>query len=503
MGVFKWPVARTWLRRAYSQLTADAYKVQRGHYAKLEKSDVDFFKSVVGSGLVTGQEDLAAYNEDWMKKYTGKSQVMLKPTSTQQVSEILKHCNDRKLAVVPQGGNTGLVGGSVPVFDEIILNLQSMNKIRAFDSLSGVITVDGGVVLETADEYLRERGYLFPLDLGAKGSCMIGGNVSTNAGGLRLLRYGSLHGNVLGVEAVLPDGRIFDGLSTLRKDNTGYDLKQLFIGAEGTLGIVTGVSVLCPPKPSSVNVAWLGLDSFEKVPELFRKSRAHLGEILSAFECMDAASLNLTTSLRDDLNNPFDENYPFTVLVEISGSNQEHDDAKIQEFLEDIMSDETVVDGVLASDSTQIGQLWALREGISEASGAQGGVYKYDVSLPLASMWTLVGAVRENLKSKGLLGDSSELPAIDVIGYGHIGDCNLHLNIPVRRYDQTVEEALEPFVFEFVAKHQGSISAEHGVGFQKSKDVQYSRSPLQLELMQELRNLFDPNRIMNPYKFVQ
>lgn len=495
-------MARVLFRRCASQLTAEAYNVERGAFGKLEKSDFEFFKSI-GAGLVTNKEDLEAYNEDWMKKYTGKSQLMLKPTSTGQVSEILKHCNERKLAVVPQGGNTGLVGGSVPVFDEIILNLQSMNKIRSFDALSGVITVDAGVVLETADEYLRDKGYLFPLDLGAKGSCQIGGNVSTNAGGLRLLRYGSLHGNVLGVEAVLPDGRIFDGLSTLRKDNTGYDLKQLFVGAEGTLGIVTGVSVLCPPKPSSVNVAWLGLESFEKVPELFRKSRGFLGEILSAFECMDAASLNLTTSLREDLNSPLEESYPFAVLIETSGSNQEHDDAKIQEFLEDIMGNEIVADGVLASDATQIGQLWALREGISEASGAQGGVYKYDVSLPLAEMWKLVDAVRQRLKSKGLLGETSDMPAIDVIGYGHIGDCNLHLNIPVRRYDHDVEAALEPYVFEFVAENSGSISAEHGVGFQKSRDVEYSRSTIQIELMEQIRRQFDPNGIMNPYKFVQ
>ncbi|KAF9943975.1 D-lactate ferricytochrome c oxidoreductase, partial [Mortierella alpina] len=223
-------------------------------FKMLSDKDLDFFKSILAPSAISQDEgDLEAFNNDWMQKYRGQSKLMLKPSTTEQVSQILKYCNDNMLAVVPQGGNTGLVGGGVPVFDEIILSTANMNQIRSFDALSGALVCDAGCILEVLDNYLAEQGYIMPLDLGAKGSCHIGGNVATNAGGLRLLRYGSLHGTVLGLEVVLPDGTILDNLSTLRKDNTGYDLKQLFIGSEGTLGIVTGVSILSPKLSKAVN----------------------------------------------------------------------------------------------------------------------------------------------------------------------------------------------------------------------------------------------------------
>lgn len=204
-------------------------------------------------------DSLHKFNVDWMKKYRGQARLILKPETTQQVSEILKYCNEQKLAVCPQGGNTGLVGGSVPVFDEIVLELSRMNKVRSFDDVSGAFVADSGVILQVAEKYLRDHGHVFPLDLGAKGSCQIGGNFATNAGGLRLLRYGNLHGTVLGLEVVLPDGTIFDDLGVLRKNNTGYDLKQLFIGSEGTIGIITGISIMCPQRSNAVNVAYFGL----------------------------------------------------------------------------------------------------------------------------------------------------------------------------------------------------------------------------------------------------
>ena len=238
------------------------------------------FKSILGSeaAIIDGVtkdalSDLEPFNADWMRKYKGQSKLVIKPGSTKEVSEVLKYCNDNMLAVVPQGGNSGLVGGSVPVFDEVIINMSRMKQIRSFDDISGTLVIDAGCILENVDQYLAERNYIFPLDLGAKGSCHIGGNVSTNAGGLRLLRYGSLHGNVLGIEAVLPDGTIVDDLSTLRKNNTGYDLKQLFIGAEGTIGIITGISVICPQRPKAVNVAFFGLDTFDKTQQAFRESK--------------------------------------------------------------------------------------------------------------------------------------------------------------------------------------------------------------------------------------
>jgi FAD/FMN-containing dehydrogenase len=269
-------------------------------------------------------EDIEPYNSDWMRKYRGQAKLVLKPGSTEEVSKILKYCNDNMLAVVPQGGNTGLVGGSVPVFDEIVLNLQRLDKIRSFDDVSGILVADAGVILEVADNFLAEKKHIFPLDLGAKGSCHIGGNVATNAGGLRLLRYGSLHGNVLGIEAVLPDGTIIDDLLTLRKNNTGYDLKQLFIGGEGTIGIITAISILCPQRSQAVNVAYFGLESYEHAQKAFRAAKNHLGEILSAFEMMDGRTQKLLkTGAGKKL--PLEGDHPFYCLIETSGSNTDHD----------------------------------------------------------------------------------------------------------------------------------------------------------------------------------
>lgn len=276
-------------------------------------------------------EDIEAFNSDWMRKYRGHTKLVLKPGSTEQVSKILKYCNDNMLAVVPQGGNTGLVGGSVPVFDEIVINLSRMDKIRSFDEVSGILVADAGVILEVADNFLGEKKHIFPLDLGAKGSCHIGGNVATNAGGLRLLRYGSLHGNVLGIEAVLPDGTIVDDLSTLRKNNTGYDLKQLFIGGEGTIGIITGISIICPQRSPAINVAYFGLKSYEHAQKAFRAAKSQLSEILSAFEMMDGRTQKiLKTATSKKL--PLEGEHPFYCLIETSGSNTDHD-SEVNELL--------------------------------------------------------------------------------------------------------------------------------------------------------------------------
>jgi (R)-2-hydroxyglutarate---pyruvate transhydrogenase len=269
-------------------------------------------------------DDIEPFNSDWMRKYRGHSKLVLKPGSTEEVSKILKYCNDNMLAVVPQGGNTGLVGGSVPVFDEIVISLQRMNNIRSFDEVSGIFVADAGVILGVADNFLAEKNHIFPLDLGAKGSCQIGGNVATNAGGLRLLRYGSLHGNVLGIEAVLPDGTVVDDLSKLRKNNTGYDIKQLFIGGEGTIGIITGISILCPQRSPAINVAYFGLESYEKCQEAFREAKNQLSEILSAFELMDGRSQKLVNKATGK-KMPLEGEYPFYCLIETSGSNTEHD----------------------------------------------------------------------------------------------------------------------------------------------------------------------------------
>lgn len=443
------------------------------------------------SAILESADDIEPFNGDWMRKYRGHTKIVLKPGSTEEVSKILKYCNDNMLAVVPQGGNTGLVGGSVPVFDEIVINLARMNKIQSFDEVSGILVADAGVILEVADNYLAERSHIFPLDLGAKGTCQIGGNVATNAGGLRLLRYGSLHGNVLGIEAVLPDGTIVDDLSKLRKNNTGYDLKQLFIGGEGTIGIITAISILCPQRSPATNVAYFGLESFEKVQEAFRAAKGQLSEILSAFEMMDG-NTQLILKNAKGMKMPLEGEHPFYCLIETSGSNSDHDQEKLSTFLEHVMGEEIVQDGVLAQDQTQITELWKCREDISEALAHWGGVYKYDLSIPISEMYQLVDDTRERMVKAGLLGDTDDYPAVDVVGYGHMGDANLHLNVAVRRYDKRVEKELEPFVFEWVSKRNGSISAEHGLGISKKPYIGFSRSETMIRLMKHIKDLYDP-----------
>lgn len=482
------------------KFTSDSYPdIKRdSKYTELTPEHVKWFKDLLGneSAVLDGvtkdaAEDMEPYNSDWMRKYRGHTKLVVKPGNTQDVSKILKYCNENMLAVVPQGGNTGLVGGSVPVFDEIVINLARMSEIRSFDDVSGILVADAGVILEVADNYLGERKHIFPLDLGAKGSCQIGGNVATNAGGLRLLRYGSLHGNVLGIEAVLPDGTIVDDLSKLRKNNTGYDIKQLFIGGEGTIGIITAISILCPQRSAATNVAYFGLSSFEKVQQAFREAKSQLGEILSAFELMDGHSQRLYHSASGN-RLPLENEHPFYCLIETSGSNTEHDQEKLESFLEHVMGEEIVDDGVVAQDQTQFRELWGCREGVPEHLGHWGGVYKYDLSIPISEMYGLVEETREKLTKAGLVGETDEFPVVDVVGYGHMGDANLHLNVATRRYDKAVERELEPFVYEWVAKRNGSISAEHGLGIAKKPFIGYSRSETMIGLMRQIKDLYDP-----------
>jgi len=482
------------------KFTSESYPAikRNSKFTEISEEHVKFFQDLLGveSAVIDGvtkdaTDDIEPFNGDWMRKYRGHTKLVLKPGSTEEVSKLLKYCNDNMLAVVPQGGNSGLVGGSVPVFDEIVINMSRMNEIRSFDEVSGALVADAGCILEVVDNYLAGKGHIFPLDLGAKGSCQIGGNVATNAGGLRLLRYGSLHGTVLGIEAVLPDGTIVDDLSKLRKNNTGYDLKQLFIGGEGTIGIITGISILCPQRPKAVNVAFFGLESYEKVQAAFQEAKGQLSEILSAFELMDGPSQNLVHTVTKN-KRPLENEYPFYCLVETSGSNSEHDNEKLEKFLEDVMEKEIVLDGVVAQDETQVRALWGWREGAPECLGHWGGVFKYDLSIPISDMYLLVEETKQKVIEAGLMGDTDEYPVVDVVGYGHMGDSNLHLNIVIRSYDKRVEKVLEPFVYEWTSKRNGSISAEHGLGLAKKNYIGYSRSETMIKLMKQIKDLYDP-----------
>ncbi|KAI5121323.1 hypothetical protein M0805_003790 [Coniferiporia weirii] len=448
--------------------------------------------------------DLSIYNTDWMGKYKGKATTVLKPKTTDEVSAIMRWCWEKRIGVVPQGGNTGLVGGSVPLDNELVINLGNMSKVRSFDSTTGILVADAGCVLESLSEHIAPYNYIMPLDLGAKGSCMIGGNVATNAGGLRLLRYGSLHGTVLGLEVVLPDGTILNQLSQLRKDNTGYDLKQLFIGAEGTLGIITGVSILTAAAPQASNNVFLVLPTFKNVLPLYTEVRRRLSEILSAFEFIDRGAYELAVKHGQGkaLSDEDTKGAECFVLLETSGGNRVHDEEKLNELLEALLeADEPLITtGVLSQSPAQFSSLWALREGITEAVSKEGKAYKYDISIPLSSFKDVVDTTRDHLQTKGLIRAGA---VRHVIGYGHVGDGNLHLNIVADQYSSEVQDALEPFVYELVAGYQGSISAEHGIGTMKTHALHYSKSNTSIEWMKKIKKLFDERGIMNPGKVLE
>ncbi|KAF9535873.1 FAD-binding domain-containing protein [Crepidotus variabilis] len=476
------------------------------------EQDIEYFSKILPKTSIIStlapisspSDELNSFNSDWMGRFHGRSTTVLKPKTTRQVSEILKWCNERRIGVVPQGGNTGLVGGSVPVHDEVIISLSNMNNVRNYDPVSGVLVADAGCILQSLTDYVAPHNHIMPIDLGAKGSCHIGGNVATNAGGLRLLRYGSLHGSVLGLEVVLPDGSILDQLTTLRKDNTGYDLKQLFIGAEGTLGVITGVSILTPPQPQASNNVILSLPSFDNVLPLYQTVKRQLSEILSAFEFIDRTAYNLAVKHGQGRALPESETVGAEcfILVETSGGRREHDSEKLLDLLESLLgADKPLINsGVLSQSPAEFSSLWALREGVTEAVSKEGKAYKYDISVPLASFKQVVDDTREHLRSKGLLHDKA---VKYVLGYGHVGDGNLHLNIVADAYLPEITDALEPYIYEVVASHRGSISAEHGIGAMKTHALHYSKSDVSIELMKKIKAVFDPKGIMNPGKVLE
>ncbi|XP_076451705.1 D-2-hydroxyglutarate dehydrogenase, mitochondrial-like isoform X1 [Babylonia areolata] len=478
-------------RRSEMKLTSQRYpKLKRGPFATLTDGDVSCLERLLSGRVITDESELEGYNTDWLRTVKGSSKILLRPKTTEEVSAVISYCHDRGLAVVPQGGNTGLVGGSVPVFDEVIVSMQLMNNIISLDKVSGTLVCEAGCILAKLDDYVSEQGLIMPLDLGAKGSCHIGGNLATNAGGVRLLRYGSLHGSVLGIEAVLPSGEVLDCLSTLRKDNTGYDLKQLLIGSEGTLGIITKATILCPQRPSAVSIAFLGCNSFEGVLNIFKEAKQQLGEILSAFEFMDSASMDVAIG-NLHLTNPISDT-PFYVLIETGGSNKDHDEEKLSTLLEDLMNKGTATDGTLATETSKILAIWSLRERLAEGLLHDGYCYKYDVSLPLSSFYQLVLDMRQRV-----LGSARR-----VVGYGHVGDGNLHLNVTSPQYDQKVMDLIEPYIYDWVAGQKGSVSAEHGLGFKKRDFIYHSKSASAVSLMKQIKGLIDPKGIMNPYKLL-
>lgn len=402
--------------------------------------------------------------------------------------------------MVPQGGNTGLVAGSIPSQgvneseNQIILSMSLMNHIESFDEKSGTLVCQAGCVLEQLNHFLNGHGYMMPLDLGAKGSCQIGGNLASAAGGIRFLRYKSLHANILGLEVVLPNGTVVDSLKTIRKDNTGYHLPHLFIGSEGTLGVITRCAIATAILPKSVNVVFLGVESFEKVQHVFRTAKSVLGEVLSAFEFFDRESMDLV--VKHGLVDPLENKTPFYVLLETHGSNNKHDEQKLEAFFDQVLGSGDAVDGTLAFDESQRAALWRLREGIPESLRREGYVYKFDISIPLPKMYDIVQILRD--KFTGI----ESLAGTNVYGFGHLGDDNLHLNFVLPAKNELVDREIEPFIYEWASSHRGSISAEHGVGTVKKQYLHHSQTPESIELMKTIKRAIDPNNIMNPGKIV-
>lgn len=389
-----------------------------------------------------------------------------------------------------QSGRTSLVCGSVPFKNEIVLSIEKMNTIENFDGTSGILTCGAGCILQNLEEYVSERNHVIPYDLGAKGSCFIGGNVSTNAGGIRFLRYGSLRGSVLGLEAVCGDGTIMDLMSSMRKDTTGYDLKQLFIGSEGSLGVVTKVNILCPPMPRHKAVIVLCASSFQDVLTIYQFIRNSCNEYLSAFELFDQLSLNAVTS---NLGlSPLLGDHPFNILIELGSNDEENMAKRMDRSLKDLSNQGLVLDGTFTSDESKMAKLWSYRERIAEALLRDGYCYKYDVSLPLTDFYKPVEIFRDRL--------SSNTSVKRVCGYGHVADFNLHLNITSQSFDPNLKSLIEPFVYEWISKVKGSISSEHGLGMAKRNYIHYSKSYEAIAMMKQLKKLFDPYSILNPNK---
>ena len=459
--------------------------------------------AVVGPhGLVTDAATLEPFLIDWRKRYIGRALAMVKPASTSEVAEVVRLCAAERTAVVPQGGNTGLAGGATPDASgtQIILSLSRMNRVRGIDPLNNTLTVEAGCTLVAVQEAARQADRLFPLSLAAEGSCEIGGNLSTNAGGTAVLRYGTARELTLGLEVVLASGEVWDGLRGLRKDNTGYDLKHLFIGAEGTLGIITAAVLKLFPLPRGWATGIVGLDSPARALALLGHARERFGERLTSFELFSDFCLDLVLRHFADSRAPLRARHPFYVLIELADSHpSEHVRQQLEDGLAAALEASLVHDAVIATSEAQTRALWALRESISDAQAREGKNIKHDVSLPasaLAEFIAVTGAAVERA-----------YPGVRVVCFGHLGDGNLHFNIsaPVGVDADAFlanQETINRIVHDSVAHFHGSISAEHGVGQLRRGEMLRYKSPIEMELMRTVKAALDPLGIMNPGKVI-
>ena len=459
---------------------------------------MDGLRDCFAGRLLIDQEEMAPFLIDWRRRWQGRALAVAMPDSTADVASVVGWCAERKIAVVQQGGNTGLSGGSVP--DEsrnsVVLSLTRMNRVRAVDPAGNTMVVEAGCTLQQVQAAAEAVGRLFPLSLAAEGNCTIGGNLATNAGGVHVLRYGNARALCLGLEVVTASGKIWDGLRALRKDNTGYDLRDLFIGSEGTLGVITAAVLKIFPRPAARVVAFAAVPSIAAAVGLLQRAQAESGDGLSACELLSETCLSLVLRHGAAARRPLAAVSDWYVLLEISvWRDAAEAKASMLRLLEAVMEAGEVTDATVAESGAQAAALWALREGISDAQGAEGPTIKHDISLPIAAIANFILAADAAV--------ANACSDVRLVVFGHVGDGNLHYNISPPA-DAAGFESLEPrlnrIVHDLVAQFGGSVSAEHGVGVLRREEVARYKSPVELQLMRAVKDALDPDGIMNPGK---
>ena len=461
-------------------------------------------RQAVGEPHVLTEGDLSAFEQDWRKRSRGKALAVVRPGSTPEVAAVVKACAQAGVSIVPQGGNTGLVVGSIPDASgtQVLLSLQRMNAVRNIDAANLAITVEAGCVLQNLQQAAEQAGFLFPLSLGSEGSCTIGGNLGTNAGGTQVVRYGNTRELCLGLEVVNAQGEIWHGLTGLRKDNTGYDLRHLMIGSEGTLGIITAATMKLYPLPAAKLTAWAAVPSVQHAVELLGLAHQHLGAGLTGFEMMGQFALSLVDKHYPQLRVPLWQDTPYCVLLENSDTESEtHARERFEHVLEVAFERGCVSDAVVAESLSQARNLWHIRESITLAQAEEGLNIKHDISLPVSAIPAFVA------KTDAML--AREIEGVRLVNFGHLGDGNLHYNVqaPVGRdnaeFLRTQEDHVNTLVYDAVRGFGGSISAEHGVGSLKVDTLPDYKDPTALAMMRRIKQALDPQGILNPGRVVQ
>lgn len=465
---------------------------------------LDELQHAVGQAHVLTDGDLSAYVNDWRKRAVGKPLAVVRPANTEQVAAVMRVCSAHRVPVVPQGGNTGLVVGSVPdnTGTQVLLSLGRMNQVRAVDVTNATLTVEAGCILQHVQQAAAAVGLYFPLSLAAQGSCTIGGNLATNAGGTQVLRFGNTRDLCLGLEAVTVGGDIWHGLSGLRKDNTGYDLKNLLIGSEGTLAVITAATLKLYPQPASRCVAWVAQPSLHAAVDLLNLARMHLSDGLTGFEVMGQFALELVTKHFPDQPIPLLGSAPYYTLIELSSTAAYNDAAdQLQSALAIALEQGLASDAVVAQSMTQAQQLWFIREHIPLAQSAEGLNIKHDISVPISNIAAFVAHTYTLLQH--------HIPGVRLVNFGHLGDGNLHFNVQApadadsQAFLKRFESDINTLVFDAVKQFGGSISAEHGIGKLKAHTLPDYKDPTALAMMQAIKHSLDPQGLLNPGAVLQ